>query len=127
MAVLVSKRYFQLLIVEDEAINRMILQQYLQNLGIHADEATSGEEALRMVRAVDYHLILMDIHMPGMDGRQTTRHIRSWPQAKYQIMPIIALTAEEEFTTTDALFTSIVTKPYNAGVLENMLRPYVRI
>ena len=111
-----SSAALRLLIVEDMAINRMILQQYLQDrLGLTADEATNGEEAMKRVSESDYDLILMDVRMPVMDGYEATRQIRAMDTEKRNI-PIIALTADTSETVRSAkatYFTDLVTKPFD--------------
>ncbi len=106
----------RLLIVEDVAVNRMILQQYLQDrLGITADEAINGEDAVKRVSENDYDLILMDVRMPVMDGYEATRLIRAMGDAQ-QKLPIIALTADTSDTvrsTEVTRFTDVVTKPFD--------------
>ncbi|MGB3777153.1 MAG: CheR family methyltransferase [Tunicatimonas sp.] len=106
----------RLLIVEDVAVNRMILQQYLQDrLGITADEAINGEDAVNRVSENDYDLILMDVRMPVMDGYEATRLIRAMGDAQ-QKLPIIALTADTSDTvrsTEVTRFTDVVTKPFD--------------
>ena len=113
---LFSSAALRLLIVEDMAINRMILQQYLQDrLGLTADEATNGEEAVKRVSENDYDLILMDVRMPVMDGYEATRQIRAMDTEKRDI-PIIALTADTSETVRSAkatYFTDVVTKPFD--------------
>jgi two-component system CheB/CheR fusion protein len=110
----------RLLIVEDMAINRMILQQYLQDrLSIAADEATNGREAVGQVAQNDYDLILMDVRMPEMDGYEASRLIRGMDAPKCNV-PIIALTADTSETMRSdkaAHFTDIVTKPFDPNDL----------
>ncbi len=108
---------FRLLIVEDVAINRMILQQYLQDhLGITADEAINGEEAVQRVSENEYDLVLMDVRMPVMDGYEATRLIRAMDNEKRNL-PIIALTADTRDTLKSAEaahFNDVVTKPFRS-------------
>jgi len=63
------------LIVDDNRINRMVLINFLQKTGIDMDTAGSGEEALEKVRKKTYEIIFMDIHMPDMDGFETTEKV----------------------------------------------------
>ncbi|MEQ9439453.1 MAG: CheR family methyltransferase [Cyclobacteriaceae bacterium] len=117
----------KLLIVEDESINRMVLQQYLHNWGIKADEAENGVKALEKIKTTDYDVILMDIRMPGMDGYETTQHIRA--EKKYRVIPIIAFSADVINATQHseaALFTDFITKPFNPSDLKNLLIQCVR-
>lgn len=63
------------LIVDDNRINRMILFNILQQAGIHADSVGSGDEALSKSKYMNYDVVFMDIHMPDMDGFETTEKL----------------------------------------------------
>ncbi len=116
-----------MLIVEDVAINRMILQQYFESWGnVVADEAVNGEEAIEKVSENTYDLVLMDVRMPVMDGYEATRAIRAMPDGKKDV-PIIALTADtaERLKENGAsYFTDVLTKPFNPEVLKEMIVQY---
>ncbi len=81
------------LVVEDDLDSRRILIVRLRRLGnLEIREASNGVEALQMVRAEVPDLIFMDLKMPGMDGWEATRAIRSeFPEKR---IPIVALTAQ---------------------------------
>jgi signal transduction histidine kinase/CheY-like chemotaxis protein len=84
----------RLLLVEDNAINQQIAQEILETAGIVADVASSGSQALAMLAdaAHGYQAVLMDIHMPMMNGYAATRLIRAQPWNRD--LPIIAMTAD---------------------------------
>jgi response regulator RpfG family c-di-GMP phosphodiesterase/signal transduction histidine kinase len=81
----------RILLVEDNAINREIAADLLKGAGYRVDEAENGAAALRMVQERGYDLVLMDVHMPVMDGLQATVEIRNLPELGG--LPILALTA----------------------------------
>ena len=87
-------RSARILIVEDNETNQQVALGVLQLLGFSADVAPNGNEALKALAARDYDLVLMDVHMPKMDGYEATRVIRN-PQSvvKNHQIPIIAMTA----------------------------------
>ena len=82
----------RLLVVEDNPINQEVAICQLEKIGYKADVAKDGTEALQMLDRHDYALVLMDCHMPGMDGFEATTLIRSRLDKKRDL-PIIAVTA----------------------------------
>lgn len=84
-----------ILIAEDVDVNQEIMSALLEDTGLKIHYAETGEQAIARFRADPnaYSLILMDIHMPEMDGYQATRIIRSLDHEKAKTIPIIAMTA----------------------------------
>jgi PAS domain S-box-containing protein len=82
----------RILVVEDDAVNRISTLQMLRKAGLAADAAENGEKALEALSKREYALILMDVQMPVMDGIETTRRIRTGGRP-HADAPIIALTA----------------------------------
>jgi len=81
----------RVLVVEDNTTNRFVALALLKKLGYAATAVNDGAEAVEAVEAGGIDLVLMDCHMPVMDGFQATRHIRN---SKHPSVPIIALTAD---------------------------------
>jgi signal transduction histidine kinase/CheY-like chemotaxis protein/HPt (histidine-containing phosphotransfer) domain-containing protein len=83
----------RLLLVEDNLVNQKVVLAILRKKGYQIDVANHGREALNKLNAPDavYHLILMDVQMPVLDGLETTRSIRRNP--RWENIPIIAMTA----------------------------------
>ena len=81
----------RLLLVEDNLINREVMLELLHGAGLLVDTAENGRVALEKVHMNSYDLILMDVHMPVMDGLTATRAIRAQPC--YAPLPILAMTA----------------------------------
>jgi len=79
----------RLLIVEDNPLNMELVFEISEAQGFIADRVENGEDALKKVENEDYDLILMDIELPGIDGIEVTKIIKS----KYKNIPIIALTS----------------------------------
>ncbi len=82
----------QVLLVEDLPINQKVLLSQLQALGIKADCAADGREALQLIAQRQYHLVLMDCLMPVLDGYETTRELRRREGSDRHTI-VIALTA----------------------------------
>ena len=107
----------KVLVIDDSEDNRFLITQILQSSGALTDEAENGFVGLAMAMQNSYDIILMDLQMPVMDGRQATVNMR-----KQGIKtPIIALTAhalkEEKQKALQEGFTDYLTKPINRDVL----------
>ena len=88
------RRALRILLVEDSLDNRLVLRTYLRKLPCEIDEADNGEIAVRKFVAGSYDVILMDLHMPVMDGITATHMIREWETSHVAAHTwIIALTA----------------------------------
>ena len=105
---------YNILICDDQPDIVNALKIYLSPEGYHLYEAYTGEEALEMVRKTDFHLILLDIMMPRMDGITATAKIR-----EFSNVPIILLTAKSE--TEDKVLG------LNVGADDYITKPFVPV
>src|SRR6056297_70010 len=107
------------LLVEDNPINSEVAVSLLKNLGLLVDVAKDGLEGVDKARAGGHDLVLMDVHMPRMDGLDATKAIRDLPGSKN--LPIIAMTAstfsEDRERCLAAGMNDFVPKPVEPGVL----------
>jgi hypothetical protein len=86
-----TKKTIRVLVVEDNAFNLKIVKAMLKRMGIAHDSAENGEIAMERLKTDVYDLVLLDMHMPIMDGMETIAAIRSTPELKD--LMVIALTA----------------------------------
>ncbi len=84
---------FRLLVVEDNPVIQLVVREQLASLGIVAQVASNGREALEMLAESSFDMALMDCQMPELDGYQTTRLIRQQEIGSQQHLPVVALTA----------------------------------
>lgn len=84
-----------ILVVEDHSVNQRVIRWMIEVLGCqHVDVVANGSEALTALSHAPYDLILMDCHMPDMDGYTATKKIRKLSDTKKRNIPVIALTAD---------------------------------
>ena len=83
-----------MLLVDDHALNRKVARLFLEPLGITIVEAENGEEAIRWLQTQPFDLVLLDMHMPVMDGPETLAHIRAHEVQAIRDVPVLALTAD---------------------------------
>jgi CheY-like chemotaxis protein len=104
----------RVLLVDDQPINRQVVKLFLSPLYASVVEAANGQEALDRLAAEPFDLVLLDIHMPVMDGRECIRRIRASNQT-WAGIPTIALTADAMAGDREALLalgmTDYVSKP----------------
>ena len=113
-----------ILAVDDNLANLRLVTTLLQDLDVPVLAASSGEEAVHMVRTHKVDMVFMDIQMPGMNGLETTRHIRSIPDLRH--VPVIALTAhamaDERRTLLNEGMNDYQTKPISLQQLAECIQ-----
>jgi CheY-like chemotaxis protein len=119
-----DERVAHVLIVDDNATNRVVAQALCEMLHCTTETAEDGLEAVEIARGGRFDLILMDIRMPGMDGVTATREIKALP-GRAGATPIIALTAnadpEDARGYIEAGMIGVIEKPMKAEHLRRAL------
>ena len=120
----------RILVAEDNKINFFVANKFLIGWGITVTHAENGQLALDILEREDFDLILMDLHMPIMDGIEATRIIRNSENPKIRNIPIVALTAaimSESYDEIDDLnINDYVLKPFNPHDLFERIRKHIR-
>ncbi|KZN43792.1 hybrid sensor histidine kinase/response regulator [Pseudoalteromonas luteoviolacea] len=118
-----------ILLAEDNAINQVVICTMLEKLGLSVELATDGRQVLEKVAQSNFDLILMDIHMPNMDGIQATKRLRLQPE-HYKLI-IIAITAnvflEDIATYYSSGMDDFIGKPVELTKLESVLSKWLRV
>jgi len=116
-----------LLIVEDNRVNQRVVRAQLDLLALRYEIASNGVDAVAKLAKGRYSVILMDCHMPEMDGWEATRRIRNLPNGQH--VPIIAMTAsateEDRHAASAAGMDDFLAKPFTRAELESMLSRYI--
>lgn len=123
-----------ILMAEDVPMNMVLVKAMLNNLlpEAHFIEAYNGQEALEMMKTCKIDLVLMDVHMPVMDGLAATRLMRKWEASQEHTVkiPIVALTAgalkEEQQKALEAGMDEFLTKPIEQDKLQDCLLKYLQ-
>lgn len=115
------------LVVEDNTVNRRIISRLLRQRGLSVREAVNGKEALELCQSERFDIVFMDLNMPVMDGLEATRAIRAL--AHLQKLPILALTANVFAADREASMAvgmnELVAKPVNDRQLGEVLERWL--
>lgn len=117
-----------ILVVEDNRVNQEIASEILKSVGIEAVIVSDGAEAVDILSKQQFNAVLMDIHMPNMDGYEATRLIRQMPHL--QNLPILAMTASvmmsDERQCLESGMNGFVPKPIRQEILFQSLVQFIR-
>ncbi|HJV14830.1 MAG TPA: response regulator [Propionibacteriaceae bacterium] len=117
-----------ILAVDDQPPNLRLLDAVLSPQGYQVITATSGEQALELLSSSDIDLVLLDILMPGIDGYEVCRRIRSEPSTAF--LPVIMITASGDYEKTRAIKSGaddFISKPFHQGELLARVASLARI
>ena len=122
-----TERRIRALIVEDNRVNQLLATRMLDRIGITADLARNGREAVEMFQLSSYQLVLMDCQMPEMDGYEATREIRNL-EGDGRRVAIVAMTADAMVGTRDQCLAAgmddYITKPVKLEALSQVVRKW---
>lgn len=111
----------RLLIVDDNPVNLLVAKRQLGNFGIEAEQADNGYTALAMLNTINFDIILIDLHMPGMDGYQLARKV----QVEYPETKVIIFTAdileEVRMRLAEMGILYVLSKPFNPDEMHQLL------
>ena len=114
-----------ILVAEDDSINQFMITKILKNWGIKVTVVDNGSKVLESLQNESYDLILMDSHMPVMNGLEATRRIRMEFDEPEKNIPIISLSAstmeEEQLAALEAGVNAVVSKPFDLLVLRQKI------
>jgi CheY-like chemotaxis protein len=119
----------QVLLAEDNPVNRALTQRLLEKLGCQVTTATDGQQALEAWQQGNFDLIFMDCMMPRLDGYEATRQLRAQEaRSGAEHTPVVALTAsameQDEEHSRQAGMDIFVAKPVNIDMLRAVLEQY---
>jgi two-component system sensor histidine kinase/response regulator len=113
----------RVLVVDDDRVNRIILSTSLQELGYLAGTAVNGEQALAMLQAEPYDVVLLDLVMPGLSGYEVLSHIKRDPSLRH--LPVIVISATQELNSVIQCIelgaTDYLHKPFDPVLLRARL------
>src|SRR3954447_4932934 len=121
----------EILVVDDDALSRKVLAQLLRAAGYNCRVSNDGSEALEKIHAQPPSLLLLDFDMPGLNGAEVLRRLRSDEDPTVAQIPAIMLTAhgseQSEVSCLQAGADDFVTKPVNASVLRARIETQLRL
>ena len=118
------------LVVDDHPVNQFVIGEQLRELGVAVVMASDGQAALQTIEVLPFALVLMDCHMPGMDGYETTRRIREREAANgLAHLPVIAISAATDASHLKQCLESgmdaVLKKPLRLDELHGMLQVWM--
>ena len=121
-----KSHFARILVVDDDRVNRMLLQKMLERRGLQVTSVESGAQALAEAKLKRYDMVLMDCQMPGLNGLETTRRLRLLDG--YSKVPVVALTGNGEEEMADCFkagMNDFMTKPLDMDVLNAMVAKWL--
>jgi CheY-like chemotaxis protein len=108
------------LVVDDDPSTRLLLHKYLTRNGYEVDTAENGGAALPLLDSRHYHVILLDLMMPILDGRGVIKHLQA--HRPDQVSRVVIITAYPgQLSVSDLGIKAVVSKPFTFDILGNIL------
>ncbi|AZZ36346.1 hypothetical protein CIK05_05925 [Bdellovibrio sp. qaytius] len=118
-----------ILVAEDNQINQLVAIKMLEKMGFKPQAVANGHEVLKALRERDFDLILMDCQMPELDGYDTTKALRQLGEAKFENIPVIAMTANavagDKEKCLAAGMNDYISKPVEPGALFQVVEKWL--
>jgi signal transduction histidine kinase/ActR/RegA family two-component response regulator len=127
---LAGLRGARILLTDDNSVNRQVVKLFLAPHGCKITEAVNGQEALDRLAEAEFDLVLLDVHMPVMDGKEAIKHVRA-SDAPWRDIPVIALTADAMTGDREHLISlgmsDYLSKPVDQHALAAKMRSLLNI
>ena len=120
----------RILLAEDNITNQLVAQGILKRMGLRCDVVANGREAVEAIASLPYDLVLMDVHMPVMDGHEATREVRALSDDHpNRHVPIVAMTASamkrDRESCIEAGMDDFIAKPVTPDALATLLERWL--
>ena len=120
----------EILLVDDDEINRLVATTFLRKWNVGVTMATNGKEALDLIHSKKYSMVMMDLHMPEMDGYECTSHIRALEDEYFKNIPIIVFSAsytiDSKRKAMEFGMTDFMNKPFRHEELQEKIMMYAK-
>jgi CheY-like chemotaxis protein len=120
----------EILLVDDDEINRLVATTFLKKWDVKVTVATNGKEALDLILSKKFAMVMMDLHMPEMDGYECTSHIRAMDDEYFRNVPIIVFSAsytiDSKRKAMEYGMTDFMNKPFRLEELQEKIMTYSR-
>jgi CheY-like chemotaxis protein len=117
------------LLVDDDEINQLVASTFLRKWNVDVTVAKDGGKALELIKKKDFQLIMMDLHMPEMDGEECTRRIRAMEDPYFRNIPIILFSASGAIDSIQHVrelgMTDFMSKPFRQEELKDKISAYI--
>jgi signal transduction histidine kinase/CheY-like chemotaxis protein len=115
----------RVLLIDDDEITRIVAREVLTQLGLDVTECDNGRSALELLDRASFDAVLLDLEMPGLDGRATVREIRS--REALRDLPVIAMTSHDRADAITEGMTDYISKPVSERQMAEVMVRYVRL